>query len=164
MGENKISDVHLLIRDFPAHEIINNVLTGVNTLEEENYFKKMAIALLLDENNNFGKLDDYEKITEKEYKEHIERELKLYEELKQNEQSVTFGDEELPEIDSKDTSAYTTLPVLTDSENPDVYTESSEASDGEDEKSLEEQTDSEQDDKKAGKKKKNKKSKKAQVD
>ncbi len=164
MGENKISNVHLLIKDFPAHEIINNVLTGVNTLEEENYFKKMAIALLLDENNNFGKLDDYEKITEKEYKEHIERELKLYEELKQNEQSVTFGDEELPEIDSKDTSAYTTLPVLTDSENPDVYTEPSETSDGEDEKSLKEQTDSEQDDKKAGKKKKNKKSKKAQVD
>ena len=162
MGENKISDVHLLIKDFPAHEIVHNVLTGVNTLEEENYFKKTAIAILLDENNNFGKLDDYKNITEKEYNEHIERELKLYEELKLNEKSVTFGDDELPEVDSKDSSAST--PELGLSDTSDILTESPEPSVEDGEESQEESTDSDQNDKKAGKKKKSKKSKKANVD
>lgn len=159
MGENKVSDVHLLINNFPAYEINYNVLNGINTIEEENYFKKAAIAILLDYNNNFGKLDDYQKITEKEYKEYIERELKLYEELKQNEISVNFGDEDLPEVDTSNTTN-PELPVTTIDNTSEPIDLAADETDSEKEEEIE----SEPDDKKAGKKKKNKKSKKAQVD
>jgi len=158
MGENQVQQYDVLIKNFPSEEIIYNVLTGVNTLEEEYFFKKLAISYLLDENNNFGKLDDYKKITEKEFKEQLELEMKLYEELKLNQEAETYGDDELPEIESSESSDE--QPILENA--PAVKEENSEADNTA--AASEQENQEEEEEKKGLFKKKNKKSKKAQAE
>jgi len=161
MGENQVQRLDLLINNFPSEEIVYNILNGINTLEEEFFFKKTAINYLLDENNNFGKLDDYTKITEKEFKEQLELELKLYEELKLNQEAETYGDDELPEIESTESSDSEALP---DAKDAPAAEEVSEKSDSAENTAENKQNEEAEEEKKGKGKKKNKKNKKAKAE
>ena len=97
MGATPNPRFDVLIKDFPAKSMYYNILNQINTPEEEHFFTKIGIEMLLDDTNRY--ITKVNTITEEELQEYLEDELSK---IKESYDAVDEDSEETITLDESE--------------------------------------------------------------